>query len=166
MKKLELRKLIRESIKEQSTKSPKKSKRELVSQAQSLETNQPEEYQALADKFIAQGGRPQDVENKWTSWLFFIDKMILMPDFGGPIIVQEQMESTDDIIEVLERILETWETKEYESDEARWNEYHLDIEEVVEDFKENRSIDRPDTNIQENKFRIYRRKRRKFLKNR
>ena len=48
----------------------------------------------------------------------------------------------------LEDILEEWEEKEYESDEARWNEYYLDIEELVEDYKENQSIDRPDTDIQ------------------
>ena len=59
-----------------------------------------------------------------------------------------RMESADDIIDALEKILETWETKEYESDEARWNEYYLDIEELVEDYKENQSIDRPDTDIQ------------------
>ena len=64
-----------------------------------------------------------------------------------------RMESADDIIAKLEKILETWETKEYESDEARWNEYYLDIEELVEDFKENQSIDRPDTDIQEQKLR-------------
>ena len=58
------------------------------------------------------------------------------------------MESADDIIAKLEDILEEWEEKEYESDEARWNEYYLDIEELVEDYKENQSIDRPDTDIQ------------------
>ena len=64
---------------------------------------------------------------------------------------QEQpnrMESADDIIAKLEEVLETWETKEYESDEVRWNEYYLDIEELVEDYKENQSMDRPDTDIQ------------------
>ena len=58
------------------------------------------------------------------------------------------MESADDIIAKLEEILETWETKEYESDEKRWNEYYLDIEDLVTDYKENQSIDRPDTDIQ------------------
>jgi hypothetical protein len=64
-----------------------------------------------------------------------------------------RMESADDIIAALEKILETWETKEYESDEARWNEYYLDIEELVEDYKENQSIDRPDIDINEQKLR-------------
>ena len=63
------------------------------------------------------------------------------------------MESADDIIAVLEKILETWEKKEYASDEARWNEYYLDIEELVEDYKENQSIDRPDVNLQEKKLK-------------
>ena len=64
-----------------------------------------------------------------------------------------RMESADDIIAALEEILETWETKEYESDEARWNEYYLDIEDLVTDYKENQSIDMPDTTLQEQKLR-------------
>ena len=64
-----------------------------------------------------------------------------------------RMESADDIIEMLVKILEEWETKEYKSDEDRWNQYYLDIEELVDDFKENQSIDRPDTDIQEQKLR-------------
>ena len=64
-----------------------------------------------------------------------------------------RMESADDIIDALEKILETWETKEYESDEARWNEYYLDIEDLVTDYKENQSIDMPDTTLQEHKLR-------------
>ena len=64
-----------------------------------------------------------------------------------------RMESADDVINKLEDILETWEKKEYNSDEDRWNQYYLDIEELVEDYKENQSIDRPDTNMQEEKIR-------------
>ena len=64
-----------------------------------------------------------------------------------------RMESVDDIIDALEKILETWETKEYESDKSRWENYYLDIEELVEDFKENASIDRPDTDLQEQRLR-------------
>ena len=64
-----------------------------------------------------------------------------------------RMESADDIIDALTKILETWETKEYASDEARWNEYYLDIEELVEDYNENKSIDTPDTDINEQKVR-------------
>ena len=64
-----------------------------------------------------------------------------------------RMESADDIIATLEKILETWETKEYNSDQDRWNEYYLDIEELVEDYKENQSVDRPDTDINEQKLR-------------
>tara|TARA_R100000008_G_scaffold11051_1_gene5537 strand:- start:188 stop:679 length:492 start_codon:yes stop_codon:yes gene_type:complete len=64
-----------------------------------------------------------------------------------------RMESADDIIDALEKILETWETKEYESDKSRWENYYLDIEELVEDFKENASIDRPDIDLQEQKLR-------------
>jgi hypothetical protein len=67
--------------------------------------------------------------------------------------VPNRMESADDIISKLEEVLETWETKEYESDEARWKEYYMDIENIVVDFKENQSIDAPDTDIQEQKLK-------------
>ena len=63
------------------------------------------------------------------------------------------METADDIIDRLGQILEEWETKEYQSDQDRWNQYFLDIEELVEDYKENQSIDRPDTSIQEQKLK-------------
>ena len=65
-----------------------------------------------------------------------------------------RMESADDIIAALEKILEIWESKEYESDISRYENYYLDIEELVEDFKENQILDRPDTSdIQEQKLR-------------
>tara|TARA_B100000287_G_scaffold74736_1_gene66582 strand:+ start:105 stop:629 length:525 start_codon:yes stop_codon:yes gene_type:complete len=63
------------------------------------------------------------------------------------------MESADDIIAKLEEVLDTWETKEYESDEARWKEYYKDIENIVVDFNENQSIDRDDPSIDEQKIR-------------
>ena len=64
-----------------------------------------------------------------------------------------RMETTDDIIDRLGQILEEWETKEYQSDQDRWNQYFLDIEELVEDYKENQSIDREDPSIEEQKLR-------------
>ena len=63
------------------------------------------------------------------------------------------MESADDIIAALEKILELWETKEYASDKERYEHYYLDIEDLVTDYKENQSIDMPDTDIQEEKLR-------------
>ena len=44
--------------------------------------------------------------------------------------------TTSDIIEELKELLETWEEKTYESDEARWNAYHEDVEELVEKHSE------------------------------
>tara|TARA_B100001113_G_scaffold279390_1_gene234063 strand:+ start:356 stop:865 length:510 start_codon:yes stop_codon:yes gene_type:complete len=63
------------------------------------------------------------------------------------------LETADDIIAELTSILEVWEDKEYESDEARWKEYYMDIENLVTDYKENQSIDRPDTSLQERKLK-------------
>ena len=69
-----LKHIVAQLVKEQSTK--KKSKDELISQAQNFETNQPEKYQEIVDKYIAQGGRPEDVGQYKMPWLFFIDKWI------------------------------------------------------------------------------------------
>lgn len=69
-----------------------------------------------------------------------------------------RMESADDIIAKLEEILKEWEVKEYKDDVDRWNQYYLDIEELVEDYKENQSIDMPDTSIEEQKIRKFIRK--------
>ena len=74
MKKIQLKKLIRTVIKEQTAQ--KKSKRELYSQAQSFETSQPEEYQAAVDAYIAKGGSSGDVSQYKMPWLFFLDKWI------------------------------------------------------------------------------------------
>jgi len=64
-----------------------------------------------------------------------------------------RMESADDIISKLEDILIEWEKKEYKSDQERYENYYLDIEELVEDYNENNSIDKPDTDINERKIR-------------
>ena len=63
------------------------------------------------------------------------------------------MSTADDIIAKLEEVLETWETKEYESDEDRWKEYYGDIETIVTDFNENTSIDRDTPDISEHQLR-------------
>ena len=64
-----------------------------------------------------------------------------------------RMESADDIIDKLKHILKVWETKEYKSDQERYEMYYLDIEELVEDYLENQSIDKPDVDLQETKLR-------------
>ena len=64
-----------------------------------------------------------------------------------------RMESAEDIIAALETILEVWEKKTYNSDQERYEMYYLDISELVEDYKENLSIDTPDVNLQEQKLR-------------
>ena len=64
-----------------------------------------------------------------------------------------RMESEYDIITLLEKILETWETKEYASDRERYEHYYLDIEDLVTEYKENLTLDMPDTDIQEENLR-------------
>ena len=59
----------------------------------------------------------------------------------------------DSLLNALKNILRTWETKQYPNDKTRWEEYAMDIEELVEDFEENMSINRDDTNLAEQKLR-------------
>ena len=49
----------------------------------------------------------------------------------------------DTLIQALKNILVTWETKQYADDKSRWEEYYLDIQQLVEDFEEERAIDTP-----------------------
>tara|TARA_R100001015_G_C4546019_1_gene108949 strand:- start:126 stop:608 length:483 start_codon:yes stop_codon:yes gene_type:complete len=46
------------------------------------------------------------------------------------------------ILGALKKILVTWETKEYPDDKTRWEEYYMDIEELVQDIEENAFLDR------------------------
>ena len=49
----------------------------------------------------------------------------------------------DTLIQALKNILVTWETKQYPDDKTRWEEYFMDIQELIEDFEEERSMDTP-----------------------
>jgi|TARA_B100001778_G_scaffold202004_1_gene166813 hypothetical protein len=48
-----------------------------------------------------------------------------------------------DIITALKNILHTWQTKQYADDKSRWEEYYMDIDELVTDFEEERLMDTP-----------------------
>ena len=63
----------------------------------------------------------------------------------------------DSLIIALKNILQVWQTKQYADDKSRWEEYYMDIVELVEDFEEDRSIDTPSSSqlasLQEQKLR-------------
>ena len=50
---------------------------------------------------------------------------------------------SENIIQALKNTLQVWETKQYPDDKTRWEEYFIDIEELIQDFEEERSIDTP-----------------------
>ena len=50
----------------------------------------------------------------------------------------------NNLIDDLKKILQVWERKQYNSDQERWQEYFLDIEELVEDYEEEEVMNRPD----------------------
>ena len=49
----------------------------------------------------------------------------------------------DSIITALKNILQVWQTKQYADDKSRWEEYYMDIDELVSDFEEERAMDTP-----------------------
>ena len=67
------------------------------------------------------------------------------------------LSTADDIIDELKYILKVWETKEYNSDKERYEEYFMDIEDLVTDFEENRTLDTPDVSdvgLEESKHQL------------
>ena len=50
---------------------------------------------------------------------------------------------SDNIIMALKNILQVWQTKQYADDRSRWEEYYMDIDELVTDFEEERAMDTP-----------------------
>ena len=61
------------------------------------------------------------------------------------------------VVDTLKQILQKWEMKKYDSDRQRWEEYYMDIEELISDFEEQQSmkgiqIDAP-RSMQEQKVR-------------
>jgi hypothetical protein len=52
---------------------------------------------------------------------------------------------TDSIINALRNILRQWEIKQYPDDKTRWEEYYMDIEDLITDFEEERSMNTPAT---------------------
>jgi len=63
----------------------------------------------------------------------------------------------DNIINALRKVLVTWETKRYADDKTRWEEYFMDIEELVQDYEEDQINNTPSpsslANLQEQKVR-------------
>ena len=61
------------------------------------------------------------------------------------------------IIEALRNTLGAWQTTQYANDRSRWEEYYMDIEELVQDFEEEEAMNTPApsnlANLQEEKVR-------------
>ena len=43
---------------------------------------------------------------------------------------------SDELIQALKNILKLWETKKYPDDKSRWEEYYMDIDELIADFED------------------------------
>ena len=51
---------------------------------------------------------------------------------------------SDSIIQALKNILDQWENKQYPDDKTRWEEYYMDIQELISDFESEKSSDESD----------------------
>ena len=49
----------------------------------------------------------------------------------------------ENIIQALKMTLQTWENKKYADDKSRWEEYYMDIQELVDDFEEDSAMNTP-----------------------
>jgi len=49
----------------------------------------------------------------------------------------------DSLIMALKNTLQVWQSKQYADDKSRWEEYYMDIVELVEDYEEERAMDTP-----------------------
>ena len=50
---------------------------------------------------------------------------------------------SDNLIEALRNMLQQWQSKQYADDKSRWEEYYMDVEELVTDFEEETAMDTP-----------------------
>jgi len=50
---------------------------------------------------------------------------------------------SDSLIQALKNTLQVWQSKQYADDKSRWEEYYMDIDELVTDFEEERAMDTP-----------------------
>ena len=64
---------------------------------------------------------------------------LIKEDFSKNLDEQEG----DSIVAALKNILQVWQNKQYADDKSRWEEYYMDIDELVSDFEEERAMDTP-----------------------
>ena len=78
---------------------------------------------------------------------------LITEDFSKNLDEQEG----SSIIEALKNVLTQWQNKQYADDRSRWEEYYMDIDELVQDFEEEVAMNTPTpsslANIQEQKVR-------------
>mgnify|MGYP003634402316 FL=1 len=64
---------------------------------------------------------------------------LIKEDFSKNLDEQEGQS----IINALKNTLQVWQSKQYADDKSRWEEYYIDIEELIEDFEEETAMDTP-----------------------
>ena len=107
-----------------------------------------EEFRHIVNKLKQQGAGPLIGADTYLTERKIMKLADLINEQQGP------RDDAGDIIESLKNILSVWETKDYASPEERYQEYYLDIEELVQDFEEEMVLDKPDlADLKENKMR-------------
>jgi len=107
-----------------------------------------EEFRRIVNQLKQQGAGPLIGADTYLTERKIMKLADLINEQQGP------RDDAGDIIESLKNILKTWETKDYDNPEERYQEYFLDIEELVQDFEEELVMNKPDlADLKENKMR-------------
>ena len=68
-------------------------------------------------------------------------KIMKLTDLLKEAPTLEEMENNP-LLDALKRTLQSWSTKRYNTDREKWEEFTLDIEELVQDYEEQQEYDR------------------------
>jgi hypothetical protein len=111
------------------------------------------DFRKIANKLKGEGIRIIGADNQLTERNIMKLADLITEEFSKNLDESD----SDTLIQALKNTLIIWETKQYANDKARWEEYYMDIEELIEDFEEDRTIDTPSpyslANMQEQKLR-------------
>jgi len=98
-----------------------------------------EAFRDIVTKLKQQGVTVIGADEKLTEKKIMKLTDLINEDFSKNLDEQEG----DSIIRALKNTLQVWQSKTYADDKSRWEEYYMDIDELVSDFEEEKAMDTP-----------------------